>query len=344
MNFFRRLLTLLDPDFEGEPSGTELEQVREALRGALARHNAAVAAAASQVDSIESTVAERKRLAAQSRAEAQALARQGQIEASRRATERAGVLRAEIDALRYEAREARLAYQVVIAARDEAIRDARLRIDAMRGGESDTAAASYLELGENIVVSHAEDSLASAGAIRDDLAEFVGDAELGRFAARGLDQIGGLHLKREGFLQRLGRKLNPGELTFLRYAGALEQVCLQVLGNLADASDALRLAEDIGADELKRRLEVLEAKQTDTLSSEVGRREWQALRDRLGLRDAQLERVEALLAENEQALTTVINASAAIADMRDLERQVDPSMQTVMEDLERLASRAKRFG
>ena len=341
MSFIRRLLTLLDPDFEGDPVDTELEKARDTLRAVIGQHNVSVAAAASRVEALESRVAERKQLAVQSRADARGQARRGRVEASARASERAQALRREIDALRYDVREARLAYHSVIEARDSALREARGRIEALRKREAEGSEPEYLELTEDIVVSAAEDALQSVKPARDGLAEFEGHPALGRFAARGLDQIGSLQHKRDSFLQLLARKLSPTELTFSRYAGALEQVCLQVLGNLADITDALGIADDIDAVELEQRIEALEAQPEP---SEADRRESQALRARRDLRGVQLARVDALLAENEEALTTLVNALAAVADMRALERQADPRMQTVMRDLEALARRAKQYG
>ena len=150
-------------------------------------------------------------------------------------------------------------------------------------------------------------------------------------AVRARAQIDSAQAKLNGFLSILEGKLSPQELTFERYAGAARHVHELIMANLADALDSLRVLQDIDEPAIRKALE-----------SEPSEPAAAALRDRLALFEAQRDRIERLLARNEEALTSLVRVSSAIAELPALERTSD-DFDAVLSDLESLARRAQAY-
>jgi hypothetical protein len=153
----------------------------------------------------------------------------------------------------------------------------------------------------------------------------------------GTRQFARLGDKFAAFRRMLGERLSPGELTHARYLGT-EQVYLSALDNLGAIAALLRSAGAIDEAYVRERTRVLQG-QGDAHS----RRELQALEERLALRRTQLDRVADLLARNEEAMTQMDAATAEIAAMRTGAKQASVDMETAMNELARLARRAKDY-
>lgn len=155
--------------------------------------------------------------------------------------------------------------------------------------------------------------------------------------AEGLSQLERLQEKYQAFSELLGKKLNPGEITYGRYLGMAEQVYLAGLDNLQRIVHTLQSVQTIDQDYVQRRITEL-----DSLASpsETQRRELEALQDRLVLRRNQLEKVSAWQAQNEQAMTRMDQTMAAIAGMTTVQGHAGTDLETAMQAMQELAARA----
>ena len=155
--------------------------------------------------------------------------------------------------------------------------------------------------------------------------------------AEGLSQLERLQEKYQAFSELLGKKLNPGELTYGRYLGMAEQVYLAGLDNLQRIVHTLQSVQTIDQDYVQRRITELEALASP---SETQRRELEALQDRLVLRRNQLDKVAAWQAQNEQAMTRMDQTMAAIAGMTTVQGHAGTDLETAMQAMQELAARA----
>jgi hypothetical protein len=155
----------------------------------------------------------------------------------------------------------------------------------------------------------------------------------------GISQIDRLHDKYNVFVELLRRKLDPGEMTFMRYLGMGEQVFLGGLDNLARISDALKGSETNDAEDIRRRIKALKG---DGIDSQAQDQEEAALMARLALMDQQREKISGWLAENEAAMTVLDRVMAGVAEMNTTQ-SATMKMQHAMEELETLARRAGSY-
>jgi hypothetical protein len=158
--------------------------------------------------------------------------------------------------------------------------------------------------------------------------------------AEGLSQLARLQEKYQAFAELLGRKLNPGELTYGRYLGMAEQVYLAGLDNLQRIVHTLHSVQTIDRDYVQRRIAELEALASP---SQTQVRELEALQDRLVLRRNQLDKVAAWQAQNEQAMTRMDQTMAAIAGMTTVQGHAGTDLETAMQALQELAARAGEY-
>lgn len=87
-----------------------------------------------------------------------------------------------------------------------------------------------------------------------DLATHDGSRDgAGERAAHALEQYQALHARREAFSAIVVRKLNVGELTYVRYVGAVDRAYEQVIANLSTIVDALQV--EAGPEAVEERLE-----------------------------------------------------------------------------------------
>jgi hypothetical protein len=155
----------------------------------------------------------------------------------------------------------------------------------------------------------------------------------------GIAQIERLRDKYQVFVQLLRRKLDPAEMTFMRYLGMGEQVFLGGLDNLARISDALKGSGTNDAEDIRRRIKVL---RNDGIESRAQDQEEAALTTRLALMEQQREKISGWLAENEAAMNVLDRVIAGVAEMNTTQ-SATMQMQHAMEELEALARRAGSY-
>jgi len=156
----------------------------------------------------------------------------------------------------------------------------------------------------------------------------------------GQSQFKRLSEKFAAFEAILGKKLNPGELTYGRYLGMAEQVYLGAIDNLQHVANTLKSVEVIDAGYILQRLE--ELKKVNPTTDEV-QKEMDTLSERMILYNKQRKKVQTLLAQNEEAMTKIDVTIAAIADMKTEDGIASLDIETAMIELQRLANRAKEY-
>lgn len=139
----------------------------------------------------------------------------------------------------------------------------------------------------------------------------------------------------------LGQRLEPHELSFARYASAGEQVYLSVLDNLRSVSSRLDSVQSIDKNYIRERLDKLKKLQK-LARADVD--EETALRKRLGVEQAQIDKVNELLTENEKALTEFGQANASMVEMKALSADGrGTELDSALRELTDLAARAKKL-
>jgi hypothetical protein len=133
--------------------------------------------------------------------------------------------------------------------------------------------------------------------------------------------------------------MDAGELTYGRYLGSAQKVYEAAIRNLGEVAVSLRSVSTIDIDYIDRRLAQL---REDLDSGEPGLRETDTLQERMTLHRTQHDRVAALLAQNEAAMTVIDRTAAALADV-PLGRQQSAEAEEAMERLEELAERTGRY-
>lgn len=156
----------------------------------------------------------------------------------------------------------------------------------------------------------------------------------------GLQQLASLQQRFSAFEELLRRKLDPAEMTYGRYIGMTEQVYLAGLDNLRRIADAQKGLQAIDVGKVQQRILDLDGDGIDSPSQD---RETEALQQRLALREQRQEQVFAWLAENQQAITRIDHAMAAISDMNTAESHAGMRMEEAMQELSRLAERASEY-
>jgi hypothetical protein len=177
------------------------------------------------------------------------------------------------------------------------------------------------------------DSPASLAELADDL------KQLG--AAQGAQQLQKVAPLLENLRAVLNRRLSAGELTYGRYLGAAEQVSNSVIDNLRDVDVTLRSIRNIDAEGIAARLKQLRG--GGGFVREEQRREIKSLEERAALLEKQNNRVGELLAQNESALTILVNVATAVANTETEAGKTGADAEAAMAELERLAKRAGRY-
>ena len=153
----------------------------------------------------------------------------------------------------------------------------------------------------------------------------------------GVDQFNRLTQKFDAFKEILDKKLTRGELTHARYLGMAEQVYLSVLDNLNLISSAIKSMSVIDIEYIKDRTNILEENGDDN------HRELDTLKARMKLFNQQKEKVHQLKTRNEEAMTQIDVTIVAIADMRTEDISASLDMESAMDELAKLAQRAKEY-
>jgi len=177
------------------------------------------------------------------------------------------------------------------------------------------------------------DSPASLAELADEL------KQLG--AVQGAQQMQKLAPLLDNLRAVLNRRLSAGELTYGRYLGAAEQMSNSVIDNLRDVDVTLRSIRNIDAAGIAERLKQL--RRGGGFVGEEQRREIKSLEERSALVDKQNKRVAELLAQNESALTILVDVATAVANTETETGKTAADAEAAMAELERLAKRAGRY-
>lgn len=173
--------------------------------------------------------------------------------------------------------------------------------------------------------------------------QFLGqlESDLQQLAlVEGLSQLNRLQQRYRAFEQLLQRKLHPGEITYSRYLGMAEQLYLSALDNLQRVAHVTQGLGSMHDAFMRRRIAELQA---FSAPNPAQQQELAALQARLQLRKEQSERVEAWLAQNEEAMTQLDLTMAAIAEMNTVAGQASIEMESAMAELQHLVARSTDY-
>jgi hypothetical protein len=131
----------------------------------------------------------------------------------------------------------------------------------------------------------------------------------------------------------LQKKLRGGELLYGRFMGTVEQVYLGVLDNLREIVNTIETMPDVAGS--REQLETV----INLASSEPAKRQIQAMLSRHDLRDAQMQKVESLLATNEEAITELERTIIAATSMKSDSRLSEVSHEEAIDQLKQVAER-----
>lgn len=146
----------------------------------------------------------------------------------------------------------------------------------------------------------------------------------------GQEQLTALGQKFDALADIVERRLDAGELAYGRYLGVAEQVYLSSIDNLSEVAIALRSVSTVDRQALEAKLA--------TAKSEAG-----ALAKRVDILDAQQARIAELMAQNEAALTALVETATALAETRTRAGEARMPAETAIAELERLAAASSRY-
>ncbi|MGR8935125.1 MAG: hypothetical protein ACU837_12150 [Gammaproteobacteria bacterium] len=147
-------------------------------------------------------------------------------------------------------------------------------------------------------------------------------------------QLLALQQKFDNAKKMLERQLSAGELTYLRCSAMINEVYRAALDNLESVDLALHSIACLDAPTIHARLK----RQRPAVTAENA-----ALRQRLTLNERQQQRIEALLHNNERALTVLDETAAALASVRFSRGHSAVGLNTALADLERWLQSAGRY-
>jgi hypothetical protein len=151
--------------------------------------------------------------------------------------------------------------------------------------------------------TQARERLVALGAIRARLFDMAQSGAGAAEAARALEQYQRLHRHHDAFGAVLAKKLNVGELTYVRYVSAVDSAYRTVTGSLGRITDRIQLAQDGHADALSE--------------------------------------IEESLSGNDIAIATLAETATAVAGMRDLTDIGNERLDAIIADLALLTERAE---
>jgi hypothetical protein len=162
---------------------------------------------------------------------------------------------------------------------------------------------------------------------------------VGQYAARGRKQYDEINGKFALLREILAKKLNPGELTHIRYLGSAQQVYLNILDNLRDLVNHIKGIAAIG-DNYRKDLKRLEGIRNP---SKTEKKQLATLLERDALRRSQQDKVTELLTLNERALTKIDATIAAFAGTRTRGGEADVDIETAIAELASLSAKVQKY-
>lgn len=196
----------------------------------------------------------------------------------------------------------------------------------------------YLQILHDALVQERQNKLRMLAGELQKSSHTVPGAE--EYASQGAAQFSMVQEKFEKLRELLSQKLNTGELTFIRYAGTVEQVCLSVLDNLQYVASLLKSVSTIDTDHIESQLALLSR---HSLLSEADQQKKAALEESKKLRLEQLADINLRLAQNEKALTVIDQSAAEIAKMKVSRGEAALDLETAQQELQRLVKRSYQY-
>lgn len=151
--------------------------------------------------------------------------------------------------------------------------------------------------------------------------------------APGRAQLALLGEKFDSVSEVIRERLDVGEIAHSRYLQAAEQVYLSALDNLSEVDLALRSVTTVSPQEMRAQIDALRAEGAGQAAEEVEKR--------LELHKAQWERAGKLMAQNERAMTALLETATRFAETQTKRGAARVSADRAIEDLERLAEASK---
>jgi hypothetical protein len=180
--------------------------------------------------------------------------------------------------------------------------------------------------------------------VRKDLEKNLKDsglsADTNDYAKQALQQYELMQNSFENFRHVLVEKLNPDEITFSRFLTTAEQVNLAVLDSLQSIATRLKSIGAIDPKYIESRILALEKLKKREPTDED---ELKTLLARKNLRDEQMTKVNEILTYNEEALTQLAKANAAIVEMKGKHGHSSMELADATSELEEIAKRARKF-
>lgn len=160
------------------------------------------------------------------------------------------------------------------------------------------------------------------------------------YASQGGEQLSKVQEKFHNIQVLLEAKLIEGEITFIRFAGAAEQLYLATLDNLKQVATTLQSVSSIDPGYIKERMEYLQGldKKSGADSKEI-----KTLRKREKLRNRQLKKINDILTLNEEAMTEMEETTASIATMQTDRKLADIDYEAAIQHLQEMTQRSQMY-
>jgi hypothetical protein len=169
-----------------------------------------------------------------------------------------------------------------------------------------------------------------------DLKECIQIKGAEQYSAQAQQQYRFIEDRYTKFKTMLAHKLNQGELTYARFLGAAEQVYLGGLDTLRRIVVLLQSVNTIDPEYIAMRLAELNRL---TQPEKADEREFATLKNRLELREQQLQQINQLLTDNEESMTVMSHTVATVAQMRTHGGLASMELDAAMDNLRELAGR-----
>lgn len=198
------------------------------------------------------------------------------------------------------------------------------------------SALIWFVLFQNSAEYHDEQA-ASADAARRREARQIEDELRGLGQTQAADHVHQLSNKLDDYQNVLKMKFGENEMTYQRYMGVGHQLYDGANRNLQAVLASARSVKSIDTERLRGQVEDLNRRGRGDSD------EAKAIKDRYGMYVQQSETIDRLVEQNEQALTALSDATTQLAGI-DTNAGSTPRMDSMIEDLKRLAEKVDQYG
>ncbi len=144
--------------------------------------------------------------------------------------------------------------------------------------------------------------------IMDELTAFGSD--------KGAKQVENFYQAFENLKSVLSKQFSEGEITYKRYSEAANEVLLSGIDNLQDIIVALKSISDIDEKQLKGRIQSL-----DNTEDRFEQKEKKILEKRLDMYEAEVNRIQGMLLENDRAVDQMKATTSALEQIRQVSHE-----------------------